>query len=267
MSNWIFISKGGQDPYINDFARGCNSVPTNSDDFDYDSSDDPMVLRGILKKKWIHRCWEDSRDFYFMDTGYFGNERTQSNPNGWKYWHRIVKNDLQHNEIIDRPGDRFATFRRKFVPWRTSGRKILIAAPDEKPMKFYEKDLESWLTETVNTIKQYTDRPVEIRRRNKLRLDRMTSDTLADALNNDVFALVTFQSNAAVESVFQGIPVFVLAPTCAAAPVGLKDLSKIETPYYPDRDKLQAWGNHLAYGQFHISEIKNGKAKQLLEGK
>ena len=267
MSNWIFISKGGQDPYINDFARGCNSVPVNSDDFDYDSSDDPIVLRGILKKKWIHRCWEDSRDFYFMDTGYFGNERTQSNPNGWKYWHRIVKNDLQHNEIIDRPGDRFATFRRKFVPWRTSGRKILIAAPDEKPMKFYEKDLESWLTETVNTIKQYTDRPVEIRRRNKLRLDRMTSDTLADALNNDVFALVTFQSNAAVESVFQGIPVFVLAPTCAAAPVGLKDLSKIETPYYPDRDKLQAWGNHLAYGQFHISEIKNGKAKQLLEGK
>jgi hypothetical protein len=267
VSNWIFISKGGQDPYINDFARGCNSVPVNSDNFDYDSSDDPMVLRGILKKKWIHRCWEDSRDFYFMDTGYFGNERTQSNPNGWKYWHRIVKNDLQHNEIIDRPGDRFATFRRKFVPWRTSGRKILVAAPDEKPMKFYEKDLESWLTETVNTIKQYTDRPVEIRRRNKLRLDRMTSDTLADALNNDVFALVTFQSNAAVESVFQGIPVFVLAPTCAAAPVGLKDLSKIETPYYPDRDKLQAWGNHLAYGQFHISEIKNGKAKQLLEGK
>lgn len=267
MSNWIFISKGGQDPYINDFARGCNSVPVNSDNFDYDSSDDPMVLRGILKKKWIHRCWEDSRDFYFMDTGYFGNERTQSNPNGWKYWHRIVKNDLQHDEIIDRPGDRFATFKRKFVPWRTSGRKILIAAPDEKPMKFYEKDLESWLTETVNTIKQYTDRPVEIRRRSKLRLDRMTSDTLADALNNDVFALVTFQSNAAVESVFQGIPVFVLAPTCAAAPVGLKDLSKIETPYYPDRDKLQAWGNHLAYGQFHISEIKNGKAKQLLEGK
>jgi hypothetical protein len=267
VSNWIFISKGGQDPYINDFARGCNTVPVNSDNFDYDSSDDPMVLRGILKKKWIHRCWEDSRDFYFMDTGYFGNERTQSNPNGWKYWHRIVKNDLQHDEIIDRPGDRFATFKRKFVPWRTSGRKILIAAPDEKPMKFYEKDLESWLTETVNTIKQYTDRPVEIRRRNKLRLDRMTSDTLADALNNDVFALVTFQSNAAVESVFQGIPVFVLAPTCAAAPVGLKDLSKIETPYYPDRDKLQAWGNHLAYGQFHISEIKNGKAKELLEGK
>jgi hypothetical protein len=132
-------------------------------------------------------------------------------------------------------------------------------------MKFYDKNLEDWLTETVNTIKEHTDRPVEIRRRNKLRLDRLTTNTLEDALNDDVFALVTFNSNAAVESVFQGIPVFVLAPVSAASPVGLRDLSKIETPYYPDKDKLQAWGNHLAYGQFHISELKSGKAKDILE--
>jgi hypothetical protein len=59
--------------------------------------------------------------------------------------------------------------------------------------------------------------------------------------------------------------VFALAPTSAAAPVSLNDLSKIETPYYPDKDKLQAWGNHLAYGQFHLSELKSGKAKRMLE--
>lgn len=265
MSNWIFLSKDLKDPYMNDFAKGCNTKPVDSNTFDYDASEDPIVLRGILKKKFMYRCWEDNRDFYYMDTGYFGNERTQSNPNGWKYWHRIVKNNLQHDQLIERPGDRFAAFKRKFNPWKKDGRKILIAAPDEKPMKFYEKDLEDWLTETVDTIKKYTDRPVEIRRRNKLRLDRLTTDTLEDALNDDVFALVTFNSNAAVESVFQGIPVFVLAPASAASPVGLRDLSKIETPYYPDKDKLQAWGNHLAYGQFHISELKSGKAKDILE--
>ena len=265
MSNWIFLSKDLKDPYMNDFAKGCNTKPVDSNTFDYDASDNPIVLRGILKKKFMYRCWEDNRDFYYMDTGYFGNERTQSNPNGWKYWHRIVKNNLQHDQLIERPGDRFAAFKRKFNPWKKDGRKILIAAPDEKPMKFYEKDLEDWLTETVDTIKKYTDRPVEIRRRNKLRLDRLTTDTLENALNDDVFALVTFNSNAAVESVFQGIPVFVLAPASAASPVGLRDLSKIETPYYPDKDKLQAWGNHLAYGQFHISELKSGKAKDILE--
>ena len=267
MKNWIFLSKDLKDPYINDFAKGCHTNPVDSNTFNYDASDNPIVLRGILKKKFMHRCWEDNRDFYYMDTGYFGNERTQSNPNGWKYWHRIVKNNLQHDELINRPGDRFAAFKRKFQPWKKDGRKILIAAPDEKPMKFYGIELEEWLTKTTEEIKKYTDRPVEIRKRNKLRLDRLTTDTLQDALDNDVFALVTFNSNAAVESIFHGIPVFALAPQTAAAPVSLKDLSKIETPYYPDRDKLFEWGCHLAYGQFHISELQTGKAKRMLEEK
>jgi len=265
MSNWLFLSKGNEDIYINQFAKGCGCNTIDTYAFDYDSSEDPLVLRGILKKKWIHKCWEDNRDFYFMDTGYFGNERTQSNPNGWKYWHRIVKNDLQHNDLIERPDDRFRGFKKKFQPWKKDGRKILIAAPDEKPMKFYGIDLENWIEDTINEIKKYTDRPVEVRQRTKSRYDRVVTNTLEEALDDDIFALVTFNSNAAVEAVFHGIPVFPLAPTTAAAPVGCKDISQIENPYYPDKDKLYAWGCHLAYGQFHTSELKTGKARRILE--
>ena len=50
-------------------------------------------------------------------------KQTQSNPNGWKYWHRIVKNDLQHNDIIKRPSNRFDSFKRKFTPWKKDGKK------------------------------------------------------------------------------------------------------------------------------------------------
>lgn len=265
MSDWIFLSKQGEDPYIQKFANGCKSKVKDSDTFIYDESTKPIVLRGILKKKIIHRCWQDNRTFYYMDTGYFGNEKSGSNPNAWKYWHRIVKNDLQHGEIIARPDDRFKMFNKKFNPWKKSGRKILIAAPDEKPCKFYNIDKEEWLANTVNEIKKHTDRPVEIRERNKNRLTRVTTDTLQQALDNDVFALVTFNSVAAVESIFHGIPAFTLAPANAASPVSLQDLSKIDSPYYPDQDKLYAWGCHLAYGQFHISELINGKAKSMLE--
>ena len=133
----IFLSKGGNDEYINMFAKGCNATIVDTDNFNYDSSNDPIVLRGILKKKWMHQCWEDNRTFYYMDTGYFGNERTSSNPNGWKYWHRIVKNNLQHGEIVSRKDDRFKHFNKKFNPWKKSGRNILIAAPDDKPCRFY----------------------------------------------------------------------------------------------------------------------------------
>jgi hypothetical protein len=213
----------------------------------------------------MKQCWKDSRDFYYIDTGYFGNERTTTNPNGWKYWHRIVKNDLQHGEIIPRPDDRFKQFNKKFAPWKKDGRKILVAAPDEKPCKFYGVTKDEWVKQTVETIKQHTDRPVEVRERAAKRIDRIANDTLQNALDNDVFALVTFNSVAAIESIFHGIPAFTLAPTNAASPVALQDLSQIDNPYYADHDKLYAWGCHLAYGQFHISELKSGSALTILK--
>jgi hypothetical protein len=260
----IFLSKDSQDEYINMFAKGCRSKVTSTDEFVYEENNDPIVLRGILKKKIIHRCWEDRRTFYYMDTGYFGNEKNSSNPNGWKYWHRIVKNDLQHGEIIPRPDDRFRHFNKKFNPWKKDGRSILIAMPDEKPCKFYGIELDEWLEETIEIIKQHTDRPIVVRQRASKRIDRISTDTLEEALAKDIFALVTFNSVAAVESIFHGIPAFTTAPANAASPVSLQDLTKIENPYYPGQDKLYAWGCHLAYGQFHISELKSGKAKEML---
>jgi hypothetical protein len=261
----IFLSKDGNDEYINMFAKGCNTPITSTDNFIYDSSNEPIVLRGILKHKIMKQCWQDHRDFYYIDTGYFGNERTASNPNGWKYWHRVVKNDLQHGEIVTRPDDRFRKFNKKFTPWKKDGRKILVAAPDEKPCKFYGVTKEDWVQQTVETIKQYTDRPVEVRERAAKRIDRIATDTLQSALDNDVFALVTFNSVAAIESVFHGIPAFTLAPANAASPVALQDLSQIDNPYYPDHDKLYAWACHLAYGQFHVNELKDGSALKILE--
>jgi hypothetical protein len=265
MSNLIFLSKDGQDEYINMFAHGCNTKPTNIENFIYENSRDPIVLRGILKKKIMQKCWKDGRTFYYVDTGYFGNEKTNSNPNGWKYWHRIVKNNLQHGEIIPRPDDRFRKFNKKFQPWKKSGRKILVAAPDEKPCKFYGVTKDQWVAQTVATIKKYTDRPVEVRERATKRIDRISTDTLQSALDKDIFALVTFNSVAAVESIFYGIPAFTLAPCNAASPVALQDLSQIEKPYYVDNDKLYAWACHLAYGQFHINELKDGSAMKILE--
>lgn len=264
MISWIFLSKGGEDEYVNMFAKGCKQNPTSDSDFNYDSTNDPIVLRGILKHKIMNRCWTDQRDFYYIDTGYFGNERTAANPNGWKHWHRIVKNNLQHGEIIARPDDRFKQFNKKFTAWKKDGRKILIAAPDDKPCKFYGINKDEWVHNTIAEIKKYTDRPVEIRQRAPKRIDRISTDTLQSALDNDVFALVTFNSVAAVESIFYGIPAFTMAPVNAASPVSLSDLSRIDTPYYADTDKLYAWACHLAYGQFHINELKDGTAQRIL---
>lgn len=265
MTNWTFISKNGKDSFINQFASGCNAIPTNSSVFDYNANNNPLVFRSILKKSIINKCWNDNRIFYYMDTGYFGNEKTASNPFGNKIWHRIVKNNLQHSSIIDRPADRWNKHNKSFVQWKKTGTSILLALPDEKPCKFYGIDLNQWTALTIAEIKKHTDRPIIVRARPELRTDRLTVNTLQQALADDVFALVTYNSNSAIESIFAGIPAFTLSPIHAASPVTLQNLSCIESPLYADSDLLFKWACHLSYGQFHISEIRSGKAKTLLE--
>jgi hypothetical protein len=76
--------------------------------------------------------------------------------------------------------------------------------------------------------------------------------------------MVTYQSIAAVESVMYGVPAFTLAPT-AADPVANKDLSNIENPQWSDTDTIYKWACHLAYGQFHVNELKNGDAYRMLK--
>ena len=79
----------------------------------------------------------------------------------------------------------------------------------------------------------------------------------------DCHALVTFQSIAAVEAVMHGVPAFTTAPT-AADPVCDKDLSLLESPTVQDNMKIWNWACHLAYGQFHIEELRNGTAYRIL---
>jgi hypothetical protein len=256
MQRCIFLSKNGQDPYIEMFAQGTGCVPVQ--EFDYDASWDPLVFRGILKHKLIKRCWADRRTFYYMDTGYFGNGK-------FKMWHRVVKNNLQHTEVLDRPADRFDRFGLKFANWNRSGRDILLVLPDEKPCKFYGIDRQQWITDTVTKLKLHTDRPIVLRERSANRQDRMITDPLQQVLKKNVFAVVTYNSVAAVESVFAGIPVFTLAPVNAASPMACQDISKIETPFYPDSDQLRQWASHLAYGQFHVSELKSGSVWKILD--
>lgn len=261
--NWIFLNKNNNDEYMEMFARGCGSAPTELETWDYDSSQAPLVIRGIMKHKIIKRCWEDQRPFLYIDSGYLGNRQYVKNPRGDKIWHRVVPNNLQHNTIIKRPPDRWHQLGMSPLAPKKNGRKILIAAPDEKPCIFYNIKLEEWLRSTVNTIKQYTDRPIEIRQRDPSRQKRVSND-LQSALN-DVHAVVTFNSIAATESVLAGVPAFVLAPCNAAMPVANTDLSKIDNPWYPDRHLLESWLAHLAYCQFSNKELADGTAFRIIQ--
>ena len=251
----ICLSKNLTDEYINMFAQGANlrvydyiNYPNNKD----------ILIRSMGKRKLIHQCWKDKKTFYYMDSGYVGNYKSKSNPHGWKLWHRIVKNNLTQTEILDTNPKRWNNMKLDIKPFHKKGRNIIIAAPDEKPCKVYSEDYSTWANKTKTKLEQYTDRPIIIRERVKQRSERIVQAPLTQLLE-DAYALVTFNSNSSVEAVLNGVPVFTLAPN-AADPVALKDLSKIETPFFPEDDLVRKWVYSLANGQFTKSEMLNGYA-------
>jgi hypothetical protein len=262
---WCLLTKNN-DEYIERFSRGVSHrlLDLATDKVD-PVAGEPVLLRGIMKHKLIKHFWNTHVDFVYMDSGYFGNRACAANPGGWKVWHRMVWNDLQHRHITPRSPDRWNSMNLQLAP-RRQGRDVLIVAPDEKPCKFYGVDLESWLDQTQNAIQRVTDRPIRIRHRNPniVKLNRDTNSSFAAALQDNIAVTVTFNSVAAVESVMAGVPAVVLAPTSAAWPVADHDVGRIDDPWWPDDDLRHQWVWHLAYGQFHNSELENGTAARML---
>ncbi len=253
-SEFGYADKGAiYDPWLYGFVMGSGGQITTYSKVENDMR--PVVIRGIAKRKQIYDCWEKKRDFYYIDTGYFGNAKK-------KVYHRCTKNHLQNiYPILNRPRDRLAATGwapSKFRP----GRNILICPPSAKVMKFFDLDLDKWMEETVATIKANTDRPIVIRLK-KGRAERVNTDTLANALSQDVHCLVTFNSIAATEALLLGKPAFTMGPN-AAHWLCKQDLTQIEKPLIPTLDEVEEWAAHLSYAQFTEAEMRNGFAWSIL---
>jgi len=239
----------------------------NSLTIDLNDLTKPLVVRGVSSRKAIVKCKNQKRDFYYMDTGYFGNFISKGNPLGKKLWHRVVKNELQHTSIRSAPETRWLALlkgdsRLHFPGWKKDGRNILIVVPNNKSCRFYGQELNTWLSETVDTLKSLSNKPIIIRKKQG-RSHRLIVDSIYDALDKDIFATVVYNSIAAIESINYGIPAFYSVP-CCAGPLGLNDLTKIETPFYPDQELIYKQCCNLAHNQFTEEEIKNGYAWEIL---
>jgi hypothetical protein len=128
-------------PILQSFVMGCGGQITYWDKTAENMT--PVVVRGVTKRKVMEACRAHGRDFYYIDTGYFGN------PVKGKLYHRITRNDVQYfGPIMDRPDDRLAQTGIGFKKFR-GGTNILLAPPSQKLLMMYDIDLETWLNNTI----------------------------------------------------------------------------------------------------------------------
>lgn len=220
-------------------------------------SDDVIPVVGCTPelRPLIDRWRERKRTFVYWDRGYVDRifaTCLPTGPDGGYYrWHL---NAFQMQKVRSVPDDRWSALRSaaSVRPWSKGGRHVVIAAPTRTYCRFHR--CESWIAETIDALARVTDRQLVIRDKEQYKRRPIQKD-LEGAL-----ALVTHGSNAAVESVILGCPVFV-HPDSAAKLVGQTDIAKIETPVYPDREP---WLRSLAYCQFNERELVDGTLWRLI---
>jgi len=243
------------DAWVHGFILGSGGQLTSYNKI-LNNVDVPLVIRGLKKMRAIHQCWENKNPFYYIDTGYFGNDVKR------KIYHRVTLNHLQNMDpVIERPDDRLKKAGVKLTKFRR-GSNILLCPPSSKVMTFFNLDLDQWMEETLLELKKHTDREIIIRLK-KGRSERLNTDTFEDALSKDIHCVVTYNSIAAVESLMLGKPAITLGPN-AAQSLCSRSLEDIENPYIPTLDEVSALMRHLSYAQFTLDELSNGYAWSIL---
>lgn len=204
---------------------------------------------GAIETK-IVRCMKEDYPFFHLDHAYFN--RGYSNGNC-----RVSYRHFHTTKLLDVPDDRVALTGKSLGDWKTGGKHIVLIEPSERicsvlyNVKGVAGTPKDWLRKAEHILRKSTDRPIVVKKK---------SGSLIEVLKG-AHALVSLSSVAEVEAALHGIPVFT-SEDSPAAPISEKDLSKIETPIYPERE---GWLRSLSYANFSIDDIKSGRLYSILK--
>jgi hypothetical protein len=197
-------------------------------------------------------------DYFYIDNPYFGRGD----------YYRVTRNGKQYTGPVRPSVGKFEAFGIEIKPWRRDGGHVLITLQSEWWYLLHGSTLAIWLESTIATIRKATDRPIVIRRKPGAALSSAPNTRFQDIVLQDgtpslaghladAWCVVTHSSNTALEAILSGVPAFVTSADCAAAPLALSDLSRIESPAMPDGRRECA--ETLAGQQWTLDEFRSGK--------
>jgi hypothetical protein len=163
-------------------------------------------------------------------------------------------------------------------PWRSNGDHILICLQRNGGWSMSGFDVQDWAINTVNTIRQFSDRPIVIRSHPgdakaqiyldplnpQYKLKHLKNITISkdgkDLIHdlNNAWAVVVHNSSPAVAAGIEGYPIFLTDPDRSqAAEIANTDLKLIETPS-TEFDR-QRWVERLSMFHWNFEELKSGE--------
>lgn len=140
-------------------------------------------------------------------------------------------------------------------PWRVGGDFIMVVPPSPEVEQVFGIH---WERDWMPRIRVATDRPIVVSPKS-----HRDKSPLAERLTG-CHAVVTWTSNVAVDAICAGVPAFVWPDSAAAVvahPIGAL-AERIERPRQSARRAV--WADSLAHGQFTVSEVASGFARDIV---
>lgn len=152
------------------------------------------------------------------------------------------------------PADRWQSLGVDLAPWREDGGLILLCGQIPWDASVQHTDHLAWCEGILKRLKEATTKETRYRPHPKLK-GVVNQVPLAQEMES-AHAVVTFSSNSGVDAAIAGVAVFAFDEGSMAWPVANKSLAWIDSPIKPPREQ---WAHNLAYTQWTIEEMKEGK--------
>jgi hypothetical protein len=232
------------------------------------------TLEDNFRRKIIDQLRQRNTPQVFVDSNILHYARSEHE------WHRYSLNSVYPNDgvyFFDKlDPDKWSRYsiwhNAPLNPWRVTGDHIVVFCQRPKGWNMFGNNQEDWLDNTINKIRQHSDRPIMVRmhpgdgtrfkaieklqKRYGQSIIVSEHANIRDALLN-AWCTVGYNSTPNVVSAIEGIPGYVQDPTHSwAADIAFTDLSQLENPPMLDRT---GWANKIANIHWSNEEVKSGK--------
>ena len=206
----------------------------------------------------VAQCAVDGNHWIMADNGYIGARQYDGyyklSRDGFQCDGTGIPDEKRLVDVLTLTGQKFVTDWR---PLRKNGH-VLICPPIAGYERTHWFSGTLWLRAISKQIRKLTKRKVRLRYKPG---DNRAADRPLAADLKDCHAVITHDSNIAVEAIMAGVPVFITG-TSPAQVFGNVDLSTIAEPRIQG-DRWE-WLSILANNQWTLNEIRDGMANETL---
>ncbi len=272
MTNFVTLKTGhiNADTVGEAFAAGLGQEAKHVKEFEWTNKEDVPAFFGILRgtgdlaKKALRNHTEEQ--CVYIDHGYI-------NPGHFDGHYRVVWNGLHSRPYWLPNYNRLNAVRRSLQAVIEEAQEsswdkedhIIIAPPSQHVTDFWGFDGGWWLKFVLDRLKGLTDREVY--------LTQKGDDTSGQHMLKGAHALITVQSNLAIQALAMGVRVFIVPPVVkrtwtdwwhpaeTLCYYGLKDIEEVMKP---SEDEVEGLLAQLAASQFTLDEMRRGLAQDWL---